>query len=58
MCGLTGGGQSLAITEPWVGSDVASLRTTAKLSSDKSHYVVNGEKKVRASRTLQPQPEH
>lgn len=35
----------LAITEPYAGSDVAGLRCTAKLSADKTHYIVNGEKK-------------
>lgn len=35
----------LAITEPYVGSDVASCHTTAKLSPDGSHYIVNGTKK-------------
>jgi alkylation response protein AidB-like acyl-CoA dehydrogenase len=35
----------LNITEPYAGSDVANIRTTAKLSSDKKFYVVNGEKK-------------
>jgi len=33
----------LAITEPSAGSDVANLKTTAKLEGD--HYIVNGEKK-------------
>jgi acyl-CoA dehydrogenase len=33
---------ALGITEPAGGSDVASLRTTARLDGD--HYVVNGEK--------------
>ena len=32
----------LAITEPYGGSDVAGVRTTAVLSSDGTHYVVNG----------------
>ena len=36
---------SLAITEPHVGSDVANLKTTAVLSQDGSHYIVNGMKK-------------
>ena len=35
----------LAVTEPWGGSDVANITTTAKLSSDGSHYILNGEKK-------------
>lgn len=35
----------LAITEPYAGSDVANLQTTAKLSADGKHYVLNGEKK-------------
>ncbi|KAM0752221.1 acyl-CoA dehydrogenase NM domain-like protein [Meredithblackwellia eburnea MCA 4105] len=35
----------LAITEPAAGSDVANLTTTAKLSEDGKHYIVNGEKK-------------
>jgi alkylation response protein AidB-like acyl-CoA dehydrogenase len=33
----------LAITEPTGGSDVANLRTSAKLEGD--HYILNGEKK-------------
>jgi alkylation response protein AidB-like acyl-CoA dehydrogenase len=36
---------ALAISEPGAGSDVASIKTTAKLSSDGSHYIVNGVKK-------------
>eukprot|EP00357_Protocruzia_adherens_P027854 CAMPEP_0115034560 /NCGR_PEP_ID=MMETSP0216-20121206/40736_1 /TAXON_ID=223996 /ORGANISM="Protocruzia adherens, Strain Boccale" /LENGTH=372 /DNA_ID=CAMNT_0002413493 /DNA_START=249 /DNA_END=1364 /DNA_ORIENTATION=- len=35
----------LAITEPWAGSDVANIRTTAKLSEDGKYYIVNGLKK-------------
>jgi len=35
----------LCVTEPYVGSDVASLRTTAVLSEDGEHYIVNGVKK-------------
>lgn len=35
----------LAITEPWGGSDVANLHTTAEKTSDGKHYIVNGEKK-------------
>ncbi|ORY92790.1 acyl-CoA dehydrogenase/oxidase [Leucosporidium creatinivorum] len=35
----------LAITEPEGGSDVANLVTTAVLSDDKTHYIVNGRKK-------------
>ncbi|KAF2768948.1 acyl-CoA dehydrogenase NM domain-like protein [Teratosphaeria nubilosa] len=36
---------SLAITEAFAGSDVAGIRTTAELSEDGSHYIVNGTKK-------------
>ena len=36
---------ALAISEPFAGSDVASIRTTARLSPDGSHYVVDGVKK-------------
>jgi len=35
----------LAITEATHGSDVSGIRTTAKLSPDGSHYIVNGTKK-------------
>ncbi len=35
---------AFGLTEPGAGSDVRSLRTTAVLSADKSHYVLNGEK--------------
>jgi len=35
----------LAITEPFVGSDVANLKTTATKTADGRHYVVNGSKK-------------
>lgn len=35
----------LAITEPWAGSDVAGLRTTAKRTEDGKHYMVSGTKK-------------
>jgi alkylation response protein AidB-like acyl-CoA dehydrogenase len=35
----------LAITEPYAGSDVANLKTEAKLSDDGQYYIVNGEKK-------------
>lgn len=34
----------LAITEPRAGSDVAGLGTTAQLTKDGKHYIVNGEK--------------
>jgi alkylation response protein AidB-like acyl-CoA dehydrogenase len=33
-----------ALTEPQSGSDAASMRTRAKFSSDRSHYVINGRK--------------
>jgi hypothetical protein len=35
----------LAVTEAFAGSDVAGIRTTAELSEDGSHYIVNGTKK-------------
>lgn len=35
----------LAVSEPSTGSDVASIETTATLSSDKKFYLVNGLKK-------------
>ncbi|WP_225831139.1 acyl-CoA dehydrogenase family protein [Streptomyces sp. NK08204] len=35
---------AIAITEPGAGSDVAGLRTTAELSEDGTHYVLNGAK--------------
>ncbi|EER15269.1 Acyl-CoA dehydrogenase, putative [Perkinsus marinus ATCC 50983] len=35
----------LCITEPHAGSDVANIRTTAKLTPDGKHYIVNGQKK-------------
>ncbi len=35
----------LAITEPYAGSDVANLKTEARLSEDGKYFIVNGEKK-------------
>ncbi|MGB3301559.1 acyl-CoA dehydrogenase family protein [Gordonia sp. (in: high G+C Gram-positive bacteria)] len=35
---------AIAMTEPGTGSDLAGMRTTAKLSEDGSHYVLNGSK--------------
>ncbi|HLH73591.1 MAG TPA: acyl-CoA dehydrogenase family protein [Chloroflexota bacterium] len=35
---------AFGLTEPNVGSDPANMSTTAVLSSDGSHYVINGEK--------------
>ncbi|KAF2735215.1 short-chain specific acyl-CoA dehydrogenase mitochondrial precursor [Polyplosphaeria fusca] len=35
----------IAITEPDAGSDVANISTTATLSPDGTHYIVNGTKK-------------
>jgi acyl-CoA dehydrogenase len=35
---------AIAMTEPGAGSDLAGMRTTAKLSEDGTHYVLNGAK--------------
>lgn len=35
----------LAITEPWAGSDVANIQTTAVKSPCGKYYIVNGLKK-------------
>lgn len=35
---------AFALTEPGAGSDAASIRTKAELSSDGSHYILNGSK--------------
>ncbi|WP_106399451.1 acyl-CoA dehydrogenase family protein [Actinocorallia populi] len=35
---------AIAMTEPGTGSDLAGMTTTAKLSEDGSHYVLNGAK--------------
>ena len=35
---------AIAMTEPGAGSDLAGMRTTAELSADGSHYVLNGAK--------------
>ncbi len=35
---------AFALTEPNVGSDPANMSTTAELSADGSHYILNGEK--------------
>jgi len=35
----------LAITEPYAGSDVANIKTEAKITDDGKYYIVNGEKK-------------
>src|ERR1700744_4376732 len=37
---------AIAMTEPGTGSDLAGMRTTARLSEDGSHYVLNGAKTV------------
>ncbi|EMC93022.1 hypothetical protein BAUCODRAFT_270716 [Baudoinia panamericana UAMH 10762] len=36
---------SLAVTEAFAGSDVAGIRTTAELSEDGQHWLINGTKK-------------
>lgn len=43
---------ALAITEPYTGSDVASIRTTAKKTPDGKYYIVNGVKKWITTGTL------
>jgi len=35
---------AIAMTEPGAGSDLAGMRTTARLSDDGTHYVLNGAK--------------
>ncbi len=35
---------AIAMTEPGTGSDLAGMKTTAKLSGDGTHYVLNGAK--------------
>jgi acyl-CoA dehydrogenase len=35
---------AIAMTEPGTGSDLAGMKTTAKLSEDGSHYILNGAK--------------
>ncbi|MEV4435290.1 acyl-CoA dehydrogenase family protein [Streptomyces sp. NPDC049585] len=35
---------AIAMTEPGTGSDLAGMRTTARLSDDGTHYVLNGAK--------------
>ena len=35
----------IAVTEPEVGSDVSGLTTTAELTPDGKHYIINGSKK-------------
>jgi acyl-CoA dehydrogenase len=35
---------AIAMTEPGTGSDLASIKTSAKLSADGTHYVLNGAK--------------
>lgn len=36
---------AFALTEPQAGSDAANVQTTATLSEDGSHYILNGEKR-------------
>jgi alkylation response protein AidB-like acyl-CoA dehydrogenase len=46
----------LAITEPYAGSDVASLRCTARKDPTGQFYVVNGEKKWITNGAATPTP--
>ncbi|WP_329033161.1 acyl-CoA dehydrogenase family protein [Streptomyces sp. NBC_01725] len=59
---------AIAMTEPGTGSDLAGMKTTAKLSADGSHYVLNGSKTfitggvhadrvIVCARTAPPSPE-
>ncbi|MBC3985153.1 acyl-CoA dehydrogenase family protein [Streptomyces sp. AC536] len=59
---------AIAMTEPGTGSDLAGMKTTAKLSADGTHYVLNGAKTfitggvladrvIVCARTAQPTPE-
>ena len=35
---------AIAMTEPGTGSDLAGIKTTARLSEDRTHYILNGAK--------------
>ncbi|MET9292939.1 acyl-CoA dehydrogenase family protein [Streptomyces sp. NPDC003077] len=59
---------AIAMTEPGTGSDLAGMKTTAKLSEDGTHYVLNGAKTfitggvladrvIVCARTAPPSPE-
>lgn len=59
---------AIAMTEPGTGSDLAGMKTSAKLSADGSHYVLNGAKTfitggvhadrvIVCARTAPPSPE-
>ncbi|GGJ88798.1 acyl-CoA dehydrogenase [Streptomyces camponoticapitis] len=59
---------AIAMTEPGTGSDLAGMKTTARLSADGSHYVLNGAKTfitggvhadrvIVCARTAPPSPE-
>ncbi|WP_399090736.1 acyl-CoA dehydrogenase family protein [Streptomyces sp. BBFR2] len=59
---------AIAMTEPGTGSDLAGMKTTAKLSEDGGHYVLNGAKTfitggvladrvIVCARTAPPSPE-
>ncbi|MGP3984714.1 acyl-CoA dehydrogenase family protein [Streptomyces sp. KR80] len=60
---------AIAMTEPGTGSDLAGMKTTAKLSADGTHYVLNGAKTfitggvhadrvIVCARTAPPTPEN
>ena len=37
---------AIAMTEPGTGSDLAGIKTTARLSEDRTHYILNGAKTI------------
>src|SRR6185369_17035617 len=43
---------AFCLSEPEVGSDAANVQTTARLSEDGTHYILNGEKKYATNAAL------